>query len=175
MIVLCVYVHTHPYRWHICVHSVLSIILCPSLLPLSCASCLPFPDFVRRTLCVYFCTVTLCCVIPNSAECWMRCGQFIRETEQGEGRMVETCSVMCAVIDMLTSSFQAAASKPRLATLIGFNRVCSCIWQCNLRHSVVSNLFRNAELSPFFAVCLVNLCRLQQKNIIMKVVKVHVI
>lgn len=50
------------------------------------------------------------------------------------------CSVMCAVIDMLTSSFQAAASKPRLTALIGFSGVCGCIRQCNLRHSVVSSL-----------------------------------
>lgn len=97
MIVLYVYVHTHPYRWHICDHSVPSILLCSSLLPLSCASCLAFPDFVRRTLCVYFCTVTLCCVIPNSVECWTRCGQFIRETQQGEGRMVETCARSCVL------------------------------------------------------------------------------
>lgn len=50
------------------------------------------------------------------------------------------CSVMCAVIDMLTSSFQAAASKSRLTTLIGFGGVCGCILHCNLRHSVVSSL-----------------------------------
>lgn len=78
------------------------------------------------------------------------------------------CSVMCAVIDMLTSSFQAAASKPRLATLIGFSGVCGCIRQCNLRHSLVYSLFSNAQLSSLFALCLANLSRLQQKNIIMK-------
>ncbi len=37
------------------------------------------------------------------------------------------CSVMCAVIDMLTSSFQAAASKPRLAAPIGFSSVSGCL------------------------------------------------
>lgn len=50
------------------------------------------------------------------------------------------CSVMCAVIDMLKSVFQATASKPRLTALIGFSRVCGCILQCNLRHSVDSSL-----------------------------------
>lgn len=50
------------------------------------------------------------------------------------------CSVMCAVIDMLTSSFQATALKPRLAAPIGSSRVCGCSRQCNFRHSVVSSL-----------------------------------
>lgn len=57
------------------------------------------------------------------------------------------CSVMCATINMLTLSFQAAASKPRLAALIGFNRVCGFIWQRYLRQSVFHTTLRNAQLS----------------------------
>lgn len=57
------------------------------------------------------------------------------------------CSVMCAMIDMLTLSFQAAASKPRLAALIGFSGVCCSIWQRYLRRSVVHSMLRNAQLS----------------------------
>lgn len=34
---------------------------------------------------------------PNTAECWMQCGQFLKETEQGEGRMVETCARSCVL------------------------------------------------------------------------------
>lgn len=49
---------------------------------------------------------------------------WTKETDEGDGNM---WPVMCAVIDMLASSFQAAASKPRLATLIGFSGVCGFI------------------------------------------------
>lgn len=70
ILVLYVYVHTHPYRRHICVHSVLTTLCSPSLLPLSCGSCLPFLHFVLCTLFI-FVLWAQCCVSPNTAECWM--------------------------------------------------------------------------------------------------------
>lgn len=135
---MCVYVHAHPYGWLICVHSVQMISPCPSLLPLLCVSCLTFTRLVCCTVCVFIFvlqTLSQRRVVNASWTVYKR--DRVRLGKDGWNM----CSVMCAVIDMLTSSFQAAASKPRLVALIGFSRVCGCIRQCNMRHSVVYGLW----------------------------------
>lgn len=81
---------------------------------------------------------------------WTFCNQD-RWRQQKNGWNL--CSVMCAVIDMLTLSFQAAASKSHLAALIGFSGVCGFIWQPYLRQSLFPSMLRTA-----FSW---NLCRLQ--------------
>ena len=112
-----------------------------------------YPAWHSLILCAVQCVYVFIFVLQTLSQRWVVNALWTvykRDRVRLEKDGCNMCSVMCAVIDMLTSSFQAAALKPRLDALIGFSRVCGCIRQCNMRHSVFYGLFKKMPKFLFF-------------------------